>query len=145
MHKLIVSKFIASLSTVILAFAVATSGQGQTGVMKVNVPFGFESGTTHFAPGVYSIHLDGARPFIRIEGQKSSAFQMTIKDSAARAPERGKLVFRRYGSQYILKEVWVAGSTSYLRTPKSKVEKELELAQANKSQQGSLALVAARL
>jgi len=148
MHKPTVSKVVSILSTLLLAlfaFAVATPGQAQTRTLKVNVPFGFESGTTHFAPGAYQIHLDGAGPFVRIEGQNSSAYQMTMQDSSAEAPALGKLVFHRYGSQYILKEIWVAGSTSYLRTPKSKVEKRLdsELAQANQNQRGSLALVAA--
>ena len=123
---------------------MATPAPAQTHALKVNVPFGFESGSTHFAPGAYQIRLDAAGPFILIQGQNSSAYQMTMANSATEAPEVGKLVFHRYGSQYVLKEIWVAGSTSYLRTPKSKVEKRLdaELAQNNQNQQDTLALVA---
>jgi hypothetical protein len=149
MLKPTVSKVVSVLSTLLLAlfaFAVAIPVEAQSRTLKVNVPFGFESGTTHFAPGAYQIHLDGAGPVIRIEGQNSSAYQMTLENSAAQPPDIGKLVFHRYGSQYVLKEIWVAGSTAYLRTPKSKVEKRLEAesAQNNQNQQGTLALVATR-
>ena len=108
----------------------------------MNVPFAFESGANHFEAGVYKIHLTAASPIIRIDGRHSSTFQMTNTDSRITPADASKVVFTRYGSRYILKEVWMAGSKSHVYTPKSKIEKELQLAQANQGKQSSLALLA---
>lgn len=146
MHTPTVSKFFTSLSAAIFALVAFTSitPANAQNTLRVDVPFAFESGTTHFVRGVYNIHLDRTSPFIRIEGPNQSAFQMTIADFTQTPADRGKIVFRRLGNLYLLKEIWVAGSTSQMHTPKSKLEKELELAQVQTKQapQGTVALLA---
>ena len=121
------------------------TAHAQTGFVKVDVPFAFESGDAHLPPGVYRIRMSAITPFVKIEGDKSSAYQMMMTDSSTRSSSVGKVVFRRYGSRYILKQVWTAGNTRYIRTPKSKVEKQLELesTQANtQTPQSDIALLA---
>ncbi len=150
MNKPTVSRIVSTLSTLsvaLLGLALAAPAQAQT-TMQVNVPFGFESGTSHFEPGIYRIHLGSSSPVVRIEGDKSSAFQMAVPGESGRVSDTGKVVFHRYGSHYILKEIWAAGSSSCMRTPTSKAEKQLELAQAKsnpgKQEPEYLALVASR-
>ncbi len=143
-----VLRFTARLFAVFLAispFSLALKAHAQSGVLKVDVPFAFESGNAHLAPGMYRIHMSALTPFIEIEGDTSSAYQLTMVDSSALSSTVGKVVFRRYGSRYILKQVWMAGNKRYVRTPDSKVEKQLvlEQAQANTAdKQSDIALLA---
>ena len=148
MHKLTLLRIAARLLTafvVLSPFSMAFTAHAQSGFVKVDVPFAFESGDAHLPPGVYRIHMSASTPFVQIDGDKSSACLIMMKDSSTRSSSVGKVVFRRYGSRYILKQVWMAGDTRYVRTPASKVEKQLEFesAQANtQTSQSDIALLA---
>lgn len=148
MHLRNTLKFAARLFTVFLAispFSMAVTAHAQTGVVKVDIPFAFESGSAHLAPGVYRFHVSALTPIMHIEGAKSSAYQVIMTDSSMRSSGTGKVIFRRYGSRYILKQVWMAGDTRFVRTPNTKVEKQLEFQQAqanNANEQTDLALLA---
>ncbi len=143
------AKFVVSISTAILSmatFTLASPLNAQSTQLKVNIPFSFESSSDHYAPGVYTINQSKLTPILRIEGQNASGFQsgfqMTLPDRTRNPSDTSKVVFTRYGSRYILKEVWFAGSTSHVHTPKSRVEKELQMAQSPNSNQGYLSLLA---
>ncbi len=148
MHKLTLLRIAARLLTAFLLispFSTAITAHAQTGFVKVDIPFAFESGDAHLPPGVYRIRMSASTPLVQIEGDKSSASQIMMQDSSMRPSSVGKVVFRRYGSRYILKQVWMAGNTTYVRTPASKVEKQLEFesAQANtQTSQSNIALLA---
>jgi len=52
-----------------------------------------------------------------------------------KASQQTKLVFTRYGDQYFLSEIWMAGTTVGQKLPKSRRERELEIAQNETAQQ----------
>ena len=69
------------------------------------------------------------------EGQKSSIFLATpcLSLKAMQAPEKGKLVFSRYGDQYFLSEIWMTGASVGHKLPRSR--REVEIAQNQTAQQ----------
>ena len=98
---------------IFVAFAV-TSVQAQApGRVEVNIPFEFSAGKTTLQPGVYSIkRLSGNNVTLRSEDGKWSVIlnaPVTHNSSDPEAVER--LVFNRYGEQYVLSQIWLTADT----------------------------------
>jgi hypothetical protein len=129
MNTLSISKFRAILLAVTLAGAPlspASHAQDLEGAVVVNVPFAFENGPQHFAAGLYTIGMK-SHNVLMIRGEARSGFVMADFDEDTQPSETTKVVFRRYGDQYFLSEVWVEGETSHTYCMPSKAEK-LEIA-----------------
>jgi hypothetical protein len=125
MSTLSMSKFRAILFAITLAGAPlcpASHAQDLEGTVVVNVPFAFDYGSGHFRPGLYTIRME-SRNILELRGEKSSSFVMTSLDEDNRPSKTTKVVFRRYGDQYFLHEVWVEGETSHPSCMPSKAEK----------------------
>jgi hypothetical protein len=88
--------------------------------IKANVPFSFTVGKTVLAPGAYAVSNNNTSLMIR--GFGSGAFILGQRTESANSTSP-KLVFNRYGDEYILREVWM-GSTGHL-LPQTKREREL--------------------
>jgi hypothetical protein len=135
-------KFRAILFAVILAvtpFSVASHAEDLEGAVVVNVPFAFENGSQHFTPGLYTIRMD-YQNIMTIRGNAGSGIAITRFDEDRHPSNNTKVVFRRYGEEYFLDQVWIAGETIHTYTLPSKAEK-LEIA-ANRGASTSV-LVAA--
>lgn len=119
--------FRAILIVSALAFApvcIPCHGQSTGHVMTVNVPFGFEMGNRHFAPGSYSITTP-AQGVIEVRGHSNVGLLLTHNGQSYRPTSTAKVVFDRYGDQYFLRQVWFnPQETSYLECPQSKSEKQ---------------------
>ena len=116
--------FIAST----LAFApVSFPCHGQTSghTMSVNVPFAFEMGDQHFAPGIYTVKTP-ASGVIELNNNHSAAGMILARDEQGYKPTTtAKVVFDRYGEHYFLRQVWFnAEQSSYLECSESKSEKQ---------------------
>lgn len=98
---------------------------------KVNVPFAFQVGSTHFSPGTYILSSPEDH-LLELQNGKRSALAMSSYESTNMPAGVSKVVFHRYGNQYFLREVWMKGNTDYLSCPPSKAEKE-----ARRTQSGS--------
>jgi hypothetical protein len=125
MSTLSMSKFRAILLAITFAGAPlcgASHAQDLEGAVVVNVPFAFEYGSGHFRPGLYTIRME-SRNILELRGEKGSSFAMTNLDEDNRPSKTTKVVFRRYGDQYFLHEVWVEGETSHTSSMPSKAEK----------------------
>jgi hypothetical protein len=132
MKMLSISKVQRSLLACALAATamVSTSNAvAQSRELMVKVPFAFHNGSQHLPAGVYRVHIESDR-LILLRGEHSSGYVMG-NSQTSRTASRGKLVFRRYGSQYFLREVWADGSTTGFECIKSKQEKEAQIAAAN--------------
>lgn len=105
----------------IVSVSQALHAQGPTELGKVTVPFAFQAGTTHFAPGVYTISY-GMNSFLSIRGVSNSGLTMVMRDGSDEQSTVSQLVFRRFGNRYFLREVWTQGNSGYLRCPESKAE-----------------------
>jgi hypothetical protein len=93
----------------------------------VNVPFAFGDGSQNFAAGRYSIRMDGQK-ILAIRGESNSGFAKAWFEEDSHPAETTKVVFRRYGDQYFLSEIWIAGESSHTYRLPSKEEKREEAA-----------------
>ena len=121
------SKICATLSALFLAAATLAApslAQGTQTKVRVNVPFAFEEGSVHHDAGSYTIGLEAGR-IMTIHGTQSSLSLVRLNDTLS--PVRtSKVVFRRYGNRYFLRQVWTAGRSDYLDCGQSKAEKKLQ-------------------
>jgi hypothetical protein len=112
------------IATASLFVLVAAWGaRADTVVLKGRVPFAFTAGTKTLAPGTYAIHRsDVSAGVVLVRGPREGAFLLTQGASPAQSPDRPRLVFRRYGSRYFLREIWFAGSGRVLAETKAERE-----------------------
>jgi hypothetical protein len=130
MSTLSMWKFSASLLAVILAAApssLVSQAQDMEESVVVKVPFAFGDGTQNFAAGRYSIHMDDQK-ILTIRGESNSGFAMPWFEEDSHPAETTKVVFRRYGDQYFLSEIWIAGESSHAYRLPSKRENREEAA-----------------
>ncbi len=138
------TKIINTLTGLVLLLAVAAplhAGSILNHEMTVSVPFGFIAGDKSLPAGDYSVqvnpergsvvlHQEGQRPLILLTNQREST----------NAPPRGKLVFKRYGANFFLSEVWNQDNATGQALTPSAAEKEM----AHKKQPEQILVVQAR-
>jgi hypothetical protein len=131
MSTLSISKFRAGLFAAVLAVAPlspALHGQDVGMVAKVNVPFAFETASGHhFAPGVYSVRMEGPYTLL-IRGDSDSSLTMTSIEDNGQTAKVGKATFHKYGNEYFLSEITVAGKSRRVTFTKSKAENRARVA-----------------
>ena len=107
-----------------LAFLPIIHAQTTDRAMSVNVPFGFELGNQHFAPGVYTIKTPLSE-VVEVQGRSKASMILAMNDQSNKPTKTTKVVFDKYGDHYFLRQIWFdAGETSFLQCPESKAEKE---------------------
>ena len=95
----------------------------------MTVPFAFQAGITHFAPGAYTISVS-ANGFISIRGVSNSGLtKIVMQQGGIEQSPVSQLVFRRFGNRYFLREVWTKGDSVHLWCLKSKAEGQAERVQ----------------
>jgi hypothetical protein len=127
---------VASLAAGFISTSAHAQGISQT--VSVNVPFGFEIGSKHMAPGTYRISQP-MTDILQIGNRSDSALLLTHGEQGNKATKNSKLVFDRYGDRYFLRQVWFTPQDNmYVECTESKAEKqakraELEAATKNAS------------
>jgi hypothetical protein len=127
MSTLSMLKFRASIFAAVVAFApLSPAAHAQDSGMRaqVNVPFGFQTGSQHYAPGVYTIEMENDYTLL-ISGASHSSMALTSVEDKAQPAKRGTAVFHKYGNQYFLSEITVAGKSRCLHLTPSRTESEL--------------------
>jgi hypothetical protein len=106
----------------VLGAMLVGSGNAQAADVKAKVPFSFTVNKKVLPPGPYSISSTG-NTALMIVGPTKGALTVSqrLESAGASGP---KLVFHRYGSEYILREVWTGGGTGRL-LPEPRREREL--------------------
>ncbi len=120
--------FVSASLSALACFPGASPCLAQATNMRVNVPFAFEADQQHFKPGIYIIQINHAFHSMQIIGSSQAGQMMYVPDETFQPAAHGKVVFHRYGSEYFLREIWVADSRSHVHTLPSKAEKQLQLA-----------------
>ncbi len=124
--------------TLALATLAATAFLSQTmhaqNAVRVNVPFAFEVGTQHFAPGTYAVTmLDAHVLSVSIYGKTVMAGVQRGDD--ATGPSNNYLIFRKYGNRYFMAGFHPSDSPTMATIPTSATERsfvrELAESQAN--------------
>lgn len=133
----------AGLIAAVLAVASWASvavAQDSPFAARVDVPFAFQTATgQHFAPGVYTITIDGQTLMIR--GKSEVGLTLTQLAYDGQPATKGKAVFALRGDRYFLRAVWVAGNSSHLLCNTSKAERAVEIAEGQESKLVELALL----
>jgi len=138
------TKIINTLTGLVLLLAVAAplhAGSILNHEMTVSVPFGFIAGDKSLPAGDYSVQVNPERGSVvlRGEGQKPLMF-LTNRRESTNTPPRGKLVFKRYGANFFLSEVWNQDNATGQALTPSAAEKEM----AHKRQPEQILVVQAR-
>ncbi len=118
------SKFRASLFAGVLAVAASspmTQAQDVGMLGQMNVPFAFETGSQHFTAGVYKIRMENEH-ILLVEGKSRSALVMTTTGNDREPAAASKATFRKYGDQYFLGDISIAGRSRRLHFAPSKAE-----------------------
>ncbi len=89
--------------------------------VRAKIPFSFTVSQKSLPPGTYTVSSNGASALmIRGSGTGAVSLSHAIQNNNQ---EGAKLVFHRYGDQYVLREVW--SGTQGRKLPEPKLEKEL--------------------
>lgn len=127
-----VSRWIRSvvmLTTIAIGVSPALHAQNDLGHARINVPFAFDYGSRHFAPGVYMLDLSSPRLLtIRALDGSMVATAMLQEEITTYPSVRSKVAFLKSGSYYQLQALWMTGSNEYFHTIRSKAKKQPELA-----------------
>ena len=138
------TKIINTLTGLVLLLAVAAplhAGSILNHEMTVSVPFGFIAGDKSLPAGDYSVQVNPERGSVVLhqEGQ-SPLILLTNQRESTNTPRRGKLVFKRYGANFFLSEVWNQDNATGQALTPSAAEKEM----AHKKQPEQILVVQAR-
>ena len=116
---------------VVVLSTVAAFGQSVN--VRADVPFNFVVKGITLPAGQYSIlsMSDSNRVLSVRMGNKPMAVLGTNSIESQTASDKTKLIFHRYGSEYFLAEVWLAGNSRGSELPKTHREKELALNQGD--------------
>jgi len=138
------TKIISTLTGLVLLLAVAAplhAGSILNHEMTVSVPFGFIAGDKSLPAGDYSVQVNPERGSVVLhqEGQSPLILLTNRRESINTSP-RGKLVFKRYGANFFLSEVWNQDNATGQALTPSDAEKEM----AHKKQPEQILVVQAR-
>ena len=138
------TKIIKTLTGLVLLLAVAAplhAGSILNHEMTVSVPFGFIAGDKSLPAGDYSVQVNPERGSVVLhqEGQ-SPLILLTNQRESTNTPPRGKLVFKRYGANFFLSEVWNQDNATGQALTPSAAENEM----AHKKQPEQILVVQAR-
>jgi hypothetical protein len=115
--------FVAA-SLAFIPASIPMHAQSSNHSMTANVPFAFELGSKHLAPGVYTVStpMDGV---IEIKGTSDAIMILANHGQSGTPTTTAKLVFDRCGEHYFLRQLWFAPEeNTYLESPESKSEKQ---------------------
>lgn len=113
----------------VLAAGVAKAQSNDT-ISKV--PFAFNIGTSVMPAGTYRVsEFGGQTGVFMVSGFRHSAIVLSEPDGRT-GVDRPQLVFHKYGDQYFLREIRLAGNTGF-SLPESKQERQVEERVADRS------------
>jgi hypothetical protein len=138
--------FVAA-SLVFIPASFPAHAQGEHHTMTANVPFAFEMGSKHLAPGVYTI-TTLAQGVVEVKSNSDVAIIMANQGLSGKPTKTAKVVFDRCGDRYFLRQLWFnAEENSYLENPESKSEKQAKRSElaSNSKQPSNVELAMLRL
>lgn len=119
------------VAAVIAAITVTPAAAQAFHIIKVDVPFGFSSGTGEFPAGKYTIqpiNEGGTLILIRSENGKAIGTLMGSSAQVLSPKNETSVVFHRYGDRYFLSQVWTVGTTTGIEIAKSSIERRIQRA-----------------
>jgi len=112
-------------------FALAGASYAQSNGVLANVPFAFTVGNKVLPAGNYTIRSESTQVImIKNHDHPAEAALSLVNQASNGSPSGGKLLFKKYGSQYFLSEILCNPADMNLRIPPSKREKRAQHEQA---------------
>jgi hypothetical protein len=125
-------RIITMLSFLLVLAAVSVNAQGRSeSSIAVNIPFDFAVDETNLPAGNYTLQriaLTSSYDRLVIksaDGSGDSHTVMTMPNRTSEVQKQSKLIFNRYGEQYFLCQVWMAGSDTGRDLFQSRTERNL--------------------
>ena len=121
-------KILTTSSLLLILTAVSVAAQSERSKIT-NIPFSFIVGQKTLPAGEYTVEPN-RRDFDKVwlvqsrEGNESALFT-TVSVRANQPQEETKLVFRKYGDQYFLSQIWTSGGNTGRELLKPRLEREL--------------------
>lgn len=112
----------AGLAVVLGVLAVSAPAPVAAADIRANVPFTFTVSKKVLPPGAYDV-TSGVGHTLMLRGFGTGAIVLGQRAESATTTSP-KLVFHRYGDEYILREVWMGSGSGY-QLPKTSREREL--------------------
>jgi hypothetical protein len=111
--------------------------------ITANIPFEFSVGDKKLPAGKYSFgraRQESDDTVLSVNDSRGhwKAIRASSSVQTVRTAKRPQLVFKRYGDEYFLAQVWAAGASTGRQLPKSQHERELERNFAASSGKGKL-------
>lgn len=129
MKRQVVIMMIAAL---IVAIASVTTIRAQSaGNVSVTIPFEFSAGTKTLPAGDYNVRrtLQGGSVVMRIQ-DKNNAVALFLPNArpvaGSNIQAESKLVFSRYGNEYFLSQIWIAGRSTGAELHRTTRERSLQ-------------------
>ena len=124
MTNRILSTFRLVIAALTLTLTCSTlKAQSVPNEMQANIPFAFEFGATHYAPGVYTISSPHSH-FLLVRGETQVGVGLIQLDSESKRTAPNHIIFHHYGNSYFLSSVPVQGSGFRLSCIPSKAERQ---------------------
>lgn len=150
MIKQLVKAATMFVGIIALAFAsaMAASAQNQRSLV-VNVPFDFNVKGKTLPAGEYLVKhgssADSSGLIIKRRDGRGNAIVLTMTLESRESQTASRLVFRRYGEQYFLSQVWTSGESVGKELFKTKRERSLDIELAKTNDRPEVVAIAARL
>ena len=130
----ILASFLLSIPLLAGPLSLVAAAQTPMGVIA-DVPFEFSVNNQRLAAGPYLVLLSSSRfLLLRNISTGKSQFLMIFPESTKTIQSEGRLIFHRYGSNHYLSQVWIPGTSEYLRCEQSRDERQTKLEAKSASQ-----------
>lgn len=118
---------IFSLLSLSVMLAAGVIYANPTGTITAHIPFDFSVGNRTLPAGAYTVVPMTTPGVLRIRREDGRGAVMVVTSGVQARPEQDQtqLVFRRYGNQYFLAQVWAAGASNGRQLQQSRTEREL--------------------
>jgi len=118
------------LSLIVMVATASVNGQSRSHFMKINIPFDFAIRDETLPAGEYVVtRASSVKPevlLIRSVKGGTDVYVLTSNVRAKTGQSESRLVFRRYGDQYFLAQVWVAEDNLGRELPTSHRQRIME-------------------
>ena len=135
-----------ALLAVVMTLAAASVNAQSGARIEASVPFDFAAGNARLKAGDYSVTRIAQNEFLLRSADLKTAVlvQASMVVAQRREGSPARLVFKRYGSEYFLAQVWVNGSADGAALYASKTEERLARQKKERNETAKMIDVLAR-
>jgi hypothetical protein len=130
MEIILKNKILSIVAALTLIVSVSLVGfAGLSGTVSANIPFDFTVGNKEFKAGKYSVERlfasNTSDALVIRSADNSEAASFNVNRVSGKGNPQARLVFRRYGNQYFLGQIFDGQGSEGFGLLKSKAEREL--------------------